>query len=84
MRIRNNFNNLASTYCSILTFCFHADVATIIWTQIVDQTAVDAGVLGGIPLLCSHKMIKIWNLPPPTLPPCLHLFDFGNPHPRPD
>ena len=44
-------------------FCFHSDVPAIIWTQILHQTAVDADVLGGIPLLCSHKMIKIWNLP---------------------
>ena len=32
---------------------------------------------GGIQLLSSHKMIKIW--PPPPLSPYLHLFDFGTP-----
>ena len=60
-RIQNYFNNLTWTYCSILTFLFALDVPTIICTQILHQTAVDADVFGGIPLLCSHKIIKIWN-----------------------
>ena len=78
-RIQNYFNNLTSTYCSILTFLFALRCTN--YNMHTNFTSNSCGCR----CIWRHSIIMFsqnyQNLEPPTIPPCSHLFDFGNPPP---